>query len=432
MWEKIVSKFNDVFPGNWNFGGGKEGAARYLANTGWLMAGQAVSLAAAFFIGTWLARYLGPENYGILNYAVAFSGLFSILASWGLDGILNRELIRRPEERDVLLGTAFRLKIFGGIVALFAAVAAAAISKEGAYTILLVSLISLSFILQAYNVIGLYFQGQVQARASVKVQVIATLASSILKMVIIMSGGSLTWVALVYGLDTLWMGIGSVISYRQAHHYISDWSFSRRVARDLLRDSWPMFLAGAAMLVYLKIDQVIVGRLLGDWEVGIYAAASKLSEAWYFLPTVICTSLFPAIMNAKKISAGLYRRRLTGLYLLLIILATVIAVVITIFSHQLVYFLFGPEYWQSELILRIYIWSGIGFFWGSAATQYLMAENLVKTSFMVNAAAMVANIFLNFLLIPKLGLSGAAWATLIAYFLMPALVGARQYFQAAD
>jgi O-antigen/teichoic acid export membrane protein len=163
----------------------------------------------------------------------------------------------------------------------------------------------------------------------------------------------------------------------------------------------------------------MIGALMGNYEVGLYAAAVKLVEAWYFIPGIICTSLFPAIINAKKNNLEIYKHRLKNFYILMAVISILIAIPISLFAGQIIYILFGGGYIESVNILRIYIWSNLGLFLGTAAYQFLIAENRVMTIFIITTLAMIINIGLNLVFIPMFGLTGAAWATLISYMVVP-------------
>lgn len=426
MLDKIFAKIERFLPEKWRWILSHDGFKRYFANTGWMFLGQFFSLVVAFFIGAWLARYLGPKDYGILNYALAFSGVFGFLANLGVDAVLNRELVNFPEKRSKLLGTAFRFKLIGGLVAFSAATVAAVSIEASPFIRLLVIIFSLTFIIQSINVISSFFQATVSAVNNVKVQIAVILISSILKIALILSGLGVLWVIVVYLFDFVWQGIGLMIVYRRSGEKINAWRYDKETARRLWHDSWLLMLTGAAVFIYVKIDQVLVEWLMGEQAVGIYSAAVKISEAWYFIPSIICASLFPAIINAKKTNAEVYKRRLDNLYALLIFLAVIISLAVTILSRPMIALFFGSEYLASIPVLRLYIWSSIGIFWGWAISQHLIAENSLKMIFFVNFISMLANIGLNLLLIPRFGLLGAAYATLISYFVAPLIILSRR------
>lgn len=421
MLEKILLKIEKYFPAQWRPIFRHSGFQRYFANTGWLFLGQAFSLFASFFIGVWIARYLGPNNYGLINYAAAFVGIFGFIAGLGVDGILIRDLVKNPEQEAELLGTGFALKMLGGLLAFAATVTAAWLLPATALTRLLIMIYALSFFIMPLGIISIYFQAKVQAKNNVRAQILAVIISSVLKIIFVWTGLSLVWLVAIYLLDTVWLTFGFIVMYQRAGQRFAAWIFNKNLARRLWHDGWPLMLSGAAAYIYLRIDQVMIGRMLGTAEVGLYAAAAKIAEIWYFVPGLICSSLFPAVVNAKKTDAGLYRRRLRRLYWLMAAIAVGIALPISLFAQPIIMTLFGPDYLLAVPILQIYIWSGGGLFLGFAVNQYLMSENLTRTIFLLNLAATVTNVGLNLWLIPRVGLAGAAWATLISYLVLPGI-----------
>lgn len=414
MLDKIFKKLERFVPLKYRWILNHNGFKRYFANTGWMFFGKFFSMLVSFFIGAWLARYLGPGNYGILNYTVSFVGLF-VFITLGADGILNRELVVSPEQRDELLGTAFFIKLIGSLIAFIFVVISAFLFSSDLLVRLLIIIFALTFFLQAINVIGIYFQAEVKSIKSVMSVFVATIISSFLKIAVILLHKGVTWVIIIFVLDSLWQGVGLIIAYRQYNLKIKNWSYNKKIARKMLNDSWPLMLAAAAWFIYLRIDQVMIGAYLGNVEVGIYAAAVKLVEIWNFIPGIICASLFPAVINAKKIGSLIYRKRLNALYLLMAVIAIAIAIISTILAPWLITLLFGKAYFSAIIILQIYVWSSVGLFVGGAINQYFLTENRSQAIFLYNLLSMMLNVVLNFILIPYIGLTGAAWATLISY-----------------
>lgn len=396
------------------------GVRRYFKNTGWMFFGQVFYLLLSFFIGAWIARYLGPEKYGIVSYVVAFVGLFTFVSSLGVDGVLRRELVDKPEKKNELLGTGFRLKLIGATVAFFLVVLASIIfASDNILVQVLIIIFSLNFFLQTPFIIGNFFYARVKAKQPIQAQIFAALISSVLKVVLIFSGGGIIWLIGIYVLDAIWSSIFLVYFYKREGYRIRAWKYDKMIAKSLWKDSWPLMLSAAAATIYMRIDQVMVGQILGEMAVGIYAAGVKISEVFYFIPGVIAGSLFPAIVNARKTNIDVYFKRLKSLYLLLGILAFVIAIPISIFAEPLINLVFGSEYLASAPVLRLYVWSSVGLFLGSGVGSQLMVENRTRAIFGVNLVAMVVNVGLNLYLIPRLGLIGAAVATLLSYSIIP-------------
>ena len=415
MLDKIFKFIEKFTPLKWRWILNHEGFKRYFANTGWLFGGQAFNLLISFFIGIWMARYLGPENYGVLSYTIAFVGLFAFIADLGISNIVNRELVKFPERRDEILGTALRLKIGGGIIALIIATGAIFLLNTSPLIRILVFLYSLTLIAQAINIISIFFQAQVEAKRNVRSQIISALISSLLKVIMIFSGLGVVYLIIIYVLDPIWLGLALVRAYRKFGLKIKNWSFNSLLAKEILLNSWPLMLASAISFIYLRIDQVMIGSFLGNREVGIYAVAVKLVELWFFVPVLICSSFLPALINSRKTDFLAYKKRLRNLFKLLSIIALIILLPIFIFAGKIILILFGSEYISGTLVLRITILTLLPVFVNHVIYNYLVVENFVKFNIYTTAMGAVLNVGLNLWLIKKIGISGAAVATLISY-----------------
>ena len=402
---------------------GSQSFKKYFVNTSWIFSEKVFRLAIGFFINIYIIRYLGPAQFGLLSYAISFVVLFSVIAALGLDNISVRELVKEPDKREELLGTAFFLRLYGAIVSLVLIGITVLIISESSYNKLLIFTIAFSTIFQAFNVIDFYFQSRILLKFSVYVRLFSLLITSILKLLLIIFHYGLFYFALVTTIETIIMAAGFVMVYRYNKLKIFHWNFKKERALQLLSDSWPLILAGLVISVYMKIDQVMIKRMLTDSEAGFYAAAVKISEAWYFIPVAISTSLFPAIINAKKISEEFYLSRLQKLYDLLAWIAIGISIPVTFFSKDIIELLLGIDYLPSAPVMTIYIWAGVAVFLGVASGQFLINENMTKISFLRSFVGMIVNVILNLILIPKIGIVGSAFATLISYTLATFAIG---------
>lgn len=429
MFVALYSKIKLYLPERWRYVLEHQGVKKYSANTGWMFLGQLFSLLVSFFIGIWLARYLGPENFGVLSYALAFAGLFAFLSDFGVSSILNRDLVLFPQKRDTLLGTSFVLKIVGGVVAFFAVCLSVVVLKVSPINTLLILLFATSFVIQAFNVINTFFYASVESKKNVHVVMLATTISSVLKIAMIVFGQGVIWLMCVYVLDFVWQSIGFIVSYYRSGFSIRTWTFRGEVAKDLLKQSWPLMFAAAASFIYLRIDQVMIGWMLGEQEVGIYAVAVKLVEIWYFIPAMLCGSLFPAIVNAKKTNQSQYHKRMKALYILLFSISVGIALPLSVLAPWIVSILFGDAFVTAVGVLQIYCWSSVGMFIGVAITQYFLSEHKTLYTLYFNITSMLINIVLNIIFISYIGLLGAALATLVSYSVGPACVGVIFWYQ---
>jgi O-antigen/teichoic acid export membrane protein len=264
-------------------------------------------------------------------------------------------------------------------------------------------------------VIDSYFQSQVKSKYVVHVQNIAILTTTVLKVLWVWLNGSLIWFSVIITLDAMILATGLVIMYQRQGFRLRDWSFDLSRAKMLLKQSYPLMFSAVMVSLYMKIDTVML-KSVGSVAVGIYSAASGLSEAWFFIPMAIVTSVFPAIVNARKTDMERYKKRLINLYDLLVYISLPVAIFISVFGPDIIHIVYGNRFEGAGQMLSIHIWSGIFVFLGIASGQYLIAEGYIKISFQRTAAGAILNIALNFWLIPLYGGIGASLATLVACF----------------
>lgn len=391
------------------------GLKKYFTNTSWLMAESIIHIMVSLFVGVWIARYLGPEKFGLLSYAQVFVAIIVIIVPLGLDSIVVRELVKNEYNRDVLLGTTFGLRIIGTFTAFVLIGFFVQFTSNDSFTNLLILIIASGSIFSAVTSIDLYFQSKVISKYIVYSNMAALTLTTIIKIVFIVTSAGLVAFAVVAIIDKFIIAIGRIYYYRKQGLELLKWKFDIRLASTLLSDSWPLIMSGIVIIIYMKIDQVMIKEMLDSRAVGQYAAAVKLSEAFYFIPAVITASLFPAIINAKNLSEVIYKQRMRYLYSLLLWLAIPMAVFLSYTGDFLISLLFGREYDESGSILMIHAWAGIFVFVGLANRQWLINENLQKI-FMINTTlGAVINIILNYVLIEIYGIQGAAIATVFSY-----------------
>ena len=392
------------------------GFRKYFANTSWLLVERTLRMAVSLFVSIYVVRYLGPERFGLLSYALSFVGIFVVLATLGLDEVVVRELIKTPEQREKILGTSFLLKLVGTLLMWAAILFAIPLTENNLQTNILIIIIAFGTVFQAFNVIDLNFQAKVKSKYVVHAQFVQLIISSIVKIILVVNEAPLIWFASIYSLDVIVLAMGLVFAYLYNGDNIFSWKWSFETSKYLLHDSWPLILAGVVVSVYMKIDQVMIKEMLGAKEVGLYAAAVKLSEAWYFIPMAIASSLFPAIINAKVYQKEVYYQRLQKLYDLMVWIAIAIALPTTFLSTLVVEFLYGKEYLGSSSVLIIHIWTAVFVFLGVASSKYLLAENFIKKTFYRTFIGALLNIIMNYYLIGIIGIQGAAISTLVSHF----------------
>ncbi len=378
----------------------------------WLAADRTVRIILSIFVGFWVARYLGPERFGLFNYALAAVALMGPLAELGLDAVARREFVQHPEQGPVLAGTILRLRLMGGLVA-FGVIAAWAFwpgipsDQQRLFAIL-----SLATLQPVGMVAESWLQSRLEARRSVVSQWGALLAGAIARVGAVLSGCPLEVFA---GISVLEIGLVAVLVIRSAKRKGMQFGrFNPTLARTLLAESWPLALSSVSVIIYMKIDILMIRSMSTEAETGTYAAAVRLSELGYFIPVIIGNSIQPILTRGHAESTTphqLYKKyiRYSALG------AYAIAIPTSILAPWVTHLTYGAQYTGTETILSIHAWAIIFVCLGVARSQYLVNMGLTRFSLQCTAIGALANIGLNWWLIPKHGGLGAAVATVVSY-----------------
>lgn len=395
---------------------------RYFVNTSWMFGEQMLRMASGLLVGIWVARYLGPEQFGLFSYALAFVSIFSGLAKVGLDGIVVRDLVSHPQKRDVYLGTAFWLKLVGAFFMLIIVALATLFTSNDHTTNLYVFIIASGIIFQSFEVVDFYFQSHVLYKFVSICKISQLVISSLLKVYFVLTGVDLIWFVLVTLIDQALLALTLFIAYRYqklgSFYQFFDWG----VATHLLKTSWPLVLSSFVLMIQARADQVMLKEMVGSTEVGYYSSAMRLIEVFSFIPVILTTSLFPAIVNAKKVSVDLYKVRLFSLYRLMMIQFLLIAIPIYFFGEQVVIFLYKDAYAPagelfSLMALRLFFTN-----YGIVRGAYLTTENLMKYSMISMVIGAVVNLTLNYFWIPSYHSIGAIWSSIVSFFTLTFLM----------
>lgn len=389
---------------------------KILDNIGWLFFDKILRMGVGLIVGVWVARYLGPEQFGLFNFASAFVGMFGAIAGLGLQGVVVRDLVREPSSKEEILGSAAALQLVSGFVAYGLILATIFwLRPDDALTKTIVAILGSMMLFKASEVAVCWFESQVLSKFTVWVQNGTFLVFASIKVLLILQGASLiafAWVTMVEGMVVAMMML-IVLGVR------GPWARQLRVtvarAKSLLADSWPLLLSGVSVMIYMRIDQIMLGQMVGDEAVGIYGAAVRISEVWYFVPMAIVSSVFPAILGAKERDEDLYYNRLQRLFDLLVWVSIGVAFPMTFLSTTIISLIFGVAYESAGPILAVHIWAAIFVFLGVASGQWFLAENRQGLGLQRSVLGMIVNILLNIALIPQFGALGAAWATVVSY-----------------
>jgi PST family polysaccharide transporter len=387
-----------------------------LSNSAWMVTDKFLRAVLALPVTLWVARYLGVDEFGRLSYATSFVLVFAVLATIGLDSQLIRDMVRSRHERNVVLASGFWLKTAGSAVGFVMAVAAAVVvdPRRGTDLILVVIFAGAMF-LQPFDVIDFWFRARSQSRRAVVAKLFGFFAGLLARLGVVAAHGDVVDLALVSLAEACIGAAGLVWIYFLGGHDGGRFTASWPYMRELLKRSWPLLLSGLAVVLYMRLDTLMLQHMSGSEAVGIYAAATRLSELWYAIPVVVATAAFPSLVHSHDQSDAMFCRNMRRLYFWFAWMAVVIALPVSIASGWLVPALFGDEYRPASVVLAIHVWSCVAVYLGVASGQFLVIRNLQAIAFYRTMLGLICNIVLNFLLIPRYGPAGAALATLVSY-----------------
>jgi O-antigen/teichoic acid export membrane protein len=397
---------------------GRDSLQKVLGNTGWMMGDQIVRKVVGLLVGVLIARYFGPQLFGEFSYAMAVVMIVSPLAMLALDDISIRRLAQDPSCKNEVLGTSFIMMVAGGVVAFGLAMAAIFLARPGDRLVQwLVGILAAGSIVQAFIAIEFWFESQMQWKFTVYAKTSAFLLLSIAKIGLILLQAPLVAFAWAGLAETSLGSAGLLIVYRKRGYLIKTWRFSRTMAGSLLRDSWPLVFSALLTMGYLRIDQVMLGSMIGSEELGNYSVAVQISEVWYFIPMVITSSIFPALVKVETSSDELFYAHMQRLYNLMAFLAYAVALPVSFFSKEIIQLLFSSAYTDAAPLLTILVWTGVFTSLGAARNVLIVAKNWTRVNLVSMALGCAINILLNIFLIPKYGAMGAVLATCISYWL---------------
>lgn len=389
-------------------------------NSLWLLSERVITILFTFTVGIFLARYLGPNDFGVYNYLISIITLLSPLTALGLNAVVVRDLVDAQREdhddTNVILGTSCVLRFFGGLFACASLLFVDIYFNISQNNTLWLVLLASANIFSCFQVVDFWLQSKVNSKYSAILRLSIFITSSLVKLIsIIFFSCGLKTILIIQTFEVLASGVLYVPLYKYLKGKIFNWSYNKNKAKTLMSKSWWLILSGVAEVLYLKIDQIMLGMINGYSTVATYAVAARLSEAWYFFPTIITASFFPLLILAKKESEEKYKHTLLDLSRKLFFCALIISIFITIIAHTAINILYGEAYAESATILIIHIWASLFVFMRAVLSKWLVIENMLPFSLVTHIRGAIVNIILNLILIPKMGGIGSAIATVISY-----------------
>lgn len=397
---------------------------KILGNSMWRIGEKILTMIVTVIVTSIVARYLGPENYGMVNYVISLVSLFTAFSTFGMQEILIKDIVKKEDDVNVILGTGFYIRLIGGIILI-------ALSQITLYILngnnllyqILGIIMGTCILFKSFEVIEYYLQSQMQLRVSSSIRFITTIIVALSRILIVIWNCGVIGFTFTYLVDAMTAGILFYIYYRSKITK-EKWNFSKEYAKKIFKRCWYVAVAGLLGTIYMRIDQVMLGKMLIDTtENGLYSAAVKIAEMWYFVPTAINASFQPSITEYKKDKSNKeYISQVQKLYDIVAAIGIFFGFAIMIFGGLAVRILYGEQYEGATNVLKISVWAGLFATLGSARVIWLINENLQKYSIFYTVTGAIVNIALNFIMIPKLGAIGAAITTLVSQFVANIIV----------
>jgi PST family polysaccharide transporter len=385
---------------------GRGGVHAVIANSGWLIADRIVRALVGVLVGAWVARYLGPAEYGSLAYVLAYVAMFYAFATMSADSIIVRDIVQKPEEAPEILGSALVARLALGAACWIGAVLCTAVVSRGDHkTVILSAIVSGVLLFQAADVFDLWFQSQSQSKRTVIAKLVGYLVTSGIKVALILQQAPLFAFAWALAFDAFAAAIAQFLAYRR-YRTARPWRPLRRTAKAILSQAWPYMLSGFAIMAYIRVDQIMIREMLGPRELGIYAAVLPISQFW----------------RRKVADEASYIRTLVLVFRTFFYAGAASALVTIAASGLIVRSLFGPQFADGAVILAVHSVSNIFCFLGIAHGLWLVNERRFAVRLHGTALAALTALSMNFVLLPRIGLVGAAYAAIVAQIVAAFLI----------
>ncbi len=388
----------------------------YVSNSFWMLLEKSSRIISGILVGVLVVRYLGDAQFGVITYGLGIIGILTIFSTLGLDSIVVRELLMRGNEKYTILGTAFWLRFFGSI-GVVAGACIYSLMRDPIQTTYIVFLLSLSIVFQSLSVIDFYFQSKVKGKLTAINQVITLFTSAMVKLVFIFINAPLEWFATMAALEAGITALNQFIFYRMEGEKLFQWNFSWKEAKYLLLLSSPLIFSSFIQLLYQNVDSILIARFLRNMGmVGQYGAGVRISQASYFIPVAICAAVFPGIVNNRD-NKELQLKRLTQLYSLMLWGSIFIIVGAMVFGDWVIGLLYGAKFPSAPQIFKIHIWVCLPVYWGTAWGMWMLAIHKQRYVLWMQILNAILILGFEFYLIPRIGISGAAYALVIGSYI---------------
>lgn len=388
---------------------------RALKNLSWQLLEKFLQILNTLFIGAWIARYLGVEQFGVLSYAIAYNGLFLTLTTLGLDTLLVKYLVRNKKIRYYLIGTTFYLKIIASVVIFFLVYISLELTHQAVEIRNLVLILASTNIVLSLSVLTQIYEASKKTGLIAKSNIIALIISALVKITLIVLELPILYFAVSYLIDGIVKSAINLIAYERDFSEFIKWKFKKNIALSFLKNSWPLITSGVVISMYMRIDIIMIQYMVGSKAAGLYSVAEKLSTFSYFLPTILMGLIFPDLVNLERDRGKVFLVKVEKIFEYFFYLGLAVAILVFIFGKFVIDNIYGSEFTESIAILRVHAWTLVLVFMGLASNRILIIKGLQKVDFFCKFFGLIINLIANYFLIGRLGAIGAAYGTLIAY-----------------
>lgn len=378
----------------------------------WAVTGKVVNLLGSLLVGVIVARYLGPEQYGLMSYVISYVFLFQTLTLFGLDSIEIREEARSQIPYQTVIGTAFGLKLIFGVFFIATSILTSWLMEAEGYTTLLVSIYSLSIVLNSLIVIRNYFTAIVQNEYVVKAEISRTVIGIVIKISLLLLNASLTWFVAAYMFDFVLLGTGYIMAYHAKIGSLRKWHFDVNCAKFLLHESLPLLLTNAAIIIYQRIDQVMIGNMIDKESVGYFSVAAKFTEVLIFIPMILAQTITPILVKIRQQSQDEYHVKAQQFMNVSFWLSLMVSTIVSLLAYWVVICTFGTEYLPAVAILQVMAFKAASVALSNTAGAMLITEGLQKWAILRDGLGCVVCVVLNYLLLPHYGVMAAAFVSI--------------------
>lgn len=388
---------------------------KVIKNASWIIACKIVQSIIAFIINTISARYLGPSDYGLINYAISVVAFAVPVAQLGLRNVLVEEIVSHPEREGKALGTTIGLSIVSGLFCLAGCLTFVLLTDSNEQdTITVCSLYGISLIFQMTEMIQYWYQAKLLSKYTSVASLLAYTVVAGYKVFLLVTQKSVYWFAVSYAFDYALISIILFILYKKLG--TQKLSFSFELGKQLFARSRYYIVSNMMITIFSQTDRVMIKMMLGNAETGFYSTACTCAGLSAFIFVAVIDSMRPMIFESKKISQAKFERSVSVLYSIVIYMALCQSVILTVFAKPIISLLYGSAYSAAIPLLQIVTWYSAFSYMGSVRNIWMLAEEKQKCLWIVNLSGAVLNVVGNALLIPTCGAAGAAIASVITQF----------------